>query len=42
MCTGYPLFRGRNELEQITLISSLLGPPPISMLIVRLNIMTDC
>ena len=41
MCTGYPLFRGRNELEQITLISNLLGPPPLSMLMVRLSWIID-
>ena len=33
ICTGEPLFRGRNELEQLILISSLLGDPPMSMLI---------
>lgn len=34
MCTGVPLFRGRNELEQLTLITNVLGEPPLSMLIV--------
>ncbi|KAK8821082.1 hypothetical protein WA538_005713 [Blastocystis sp. DL] len=32
LCTGVPLFRGRNELEQIILITALLGSPPLSML----------
>ena len=34
MCTGVPLFRGRNELEQLTLITNILGDPPLAMLIV--------
>ena len=34
MCTGVTLFRGRNELEQLTLITNVLGEPPLSMLIV--------
>lgn len=31
---GVPLFRGRNELEQLSLISCVLGDPPLSLLIV--------
>lgn len=32
MCTGVPLFRGRNEQEQLVLITNALGEAPLSML----------
>lgn len=32
MCAGVPLFRGRNQQEQLILIINALGDPPLSML----------
>lgn len=31
--TGYPLFPGENEAEQLACIMELLGPPPPDLLI---------
>ena len=28
MCTGYPLFPGENEVEQLTCMMEMLGAPP--------------
>lgn len=30
--TGYPLFPGENEVEQLACIMEIFGPPPIQML----------
>jgi len=30
--TGYPLFPGENEVEQLACIMEIFGPPPVQML----------